>query len=205
VFDPSLSMQATERNLSEVYATVKEHGGYVQIQSEPGAGCELVLCFPVAREEEPMKKKANMLDLPGGSESILVVDDMDQQRMVASRLLNRLGYNVTEAASGREAVALFSAAAAAQANQGGDLQDSPFHLLVLDMIMEVDFDGLDAYREITRLYPKQKCIIVSGFTESERSREALNIGAGQFVSKPYTIQNLAIAIRAELDGPTKVA
>lgn len=200
VFDPSLSLGAEGPNLAEVYATVKEHGGYIQIQSEPGAGCELVLCFPVAREEEVKKKKANMLDLPGGSESILVVDDMDQQRLVATRILTRLGYSVTQAASGREAVALFSAAATEQAKRGDDLQESPFQLLVLDMIMEADFDGLEAYREITRLYPRQKCIIVSGFTESERSREALNIGAGQFVSKPYTIDKLASAVRAELDG-----
>jgi len=77
---------------------------------------------------------------------------------------------------------------------------SPFDLLMCDMIMEEDFDGLDAFREISQIYPHQKCIIVSGFAESERSRAAINLGAGQFISKPYTLQKLASAVRKELDA-----
>jgi DNA-binding NtrC family response regulator len=67
------------------------------------------------------------------------------------------------------------------------------------MIMEDDYDGLDAYREVAQTHPGQKAVIASGFSETGRVREAQRLGAGSFVKKPYTLDRLGRAVREELD------
>ena len=67
------------------------------------------------------------------------------------------------------------------------------------MIMEKDFDGLDTYREIIKLYPGQKAVIVSGFSPTNRVNEMQKLGAGPYVKKPYTLTTISKAIREELD------
>jgi len=173
--------------LPTVFGIVKAHKGYVHVKADAGeTGVEFVLCFPVARREAEITQPAE--GLPGGTESILVVDDNEMQRSLARRLLGKLGYNVSVAVNGRHALE--------QMGSGGA---SPFDIMLLDMVMEEDFDGLDTYREITKRFPRQKCIIVSGYAQSERSQEAGHLGAGKFLAKPYTLDSLAYAVRSELD------
>jgi two-component system cell cycle sensor histidine kinase/response regulator CckA len=71
--------------------------------------------------------------------------------------------------------------------------------LVLDMIMDPGIDGLETYKRILKLYPNQKAIIVSGFSETKRVKEAQTLGAGPYVRKPYLMENIAKAVREELD------
>jgi DNA-binding NarL/FixJ family response regulator len=80
------------------------------------------------------------------------------------------------------------------------LGENQADIVVLDMIMEDGFDGLDTLREIVRVHPTQKAIIASGFSETSRVREAQRLGAGQFVRKPYTLGKIARAVRQELDA-----
>jgi len=82
--------------------------------------------------------------------------------------------------------------------QNGGKRTSPFDLILLDMSMEADFDGLDTYREMLKLYPGQRSIIVSGCCDMDRIGAAQALGAGEFVSKPYTFQTLGKAVRGEL-------
>ena len=72
-------------------------------------------------------------------------------------------------------------------------------LVILDMIMAPEMDGLDTYKEILKLRPKQKVLIVSGYSETDRVKEAQELGAGAYVKKPYLIETLRLAVRAELD------
>ena len=72
-------------------------------------------------------------------------------------------------------------------------------MIVLDMIMDPGIDGLETYQRIVQLHPGQKAIIASGFSESERVKEAQKLGAGAYVKKPYMMAKLALAIRIELD------
>ena len=72
-------------------------------------------------------------------------------------------------------------------------------LLMMDMIMAPGIDGLDSYREILKQHPGTKAIIVSGYSETERVKEAQQLGAGEFVQKPYTFYVIGTAIRNELD------
>jgi CheY-like chemotaxis protein len=120
-----------------------------------------------------------------GGESILVVDDVENQRNIATNLLNRLGYSVTAVSSGEKAVEYMK-------NYKADL-------LVLDMIMDPGIDGLETYKRILKLHPDQKAIIVSGFSETKRVKAAQKLGAGAYVRKPYLLEKIGLAIRVELD------
>ncbi|UCG66088.1 MAG: response regulator, partial [Deltaproteobacteria bacterium] len=71
-------------------------------------------------------------------------------------------------------------------------------LLVLDMIMDPGIDGLETYKRILKLHPHQKAIIVSGFSETRRVKEAQKLGAGSYVKKPYTLNKLGTAIKNQL-------
>jgi CheY-like chemotaxis protein len=123
--------------------------------------------------------------LKGHGESILVVDDVKEQREIASEILEKLGYTVTTVSSGEEAVSF--------------LYERSADLMVLDMIMDPGIDGLETYQKILEINPTQKAIIASGYSESIRVKEAQRIGAGAYVKKPYLMERIGRAVRAELD------
>jgi len=118
-------------------------------------------------------------------ERILVVDDVAEQREVATEMFIRLGYLATSVADGEAAVAY--------------LKDRKVDLVVLDMIMEPGIDGLETYRQILRMHPGQRALITSGFSESDRVHEARRLGAGTYVKKPYRLHTLARAVKQVLD------
>jgi two-component system cell cycle sensor histidine kinase/response regulator CckA len=168
--------------LSIVQAIVDDHRGYVDVRSEPGRGAVFSVYLPVTRDAIDEKLDES---LPVGHERVLVVDDDPMQREVALRLLERLGYTASAAASGEAAVAR--------------LRDEQFDLLVLDMVMPPGIDGADTYRRAAELRPGIRAVVVSGFAESDRVRQAQELGAGAYVRKPVTLSQLAHAVRAELD------
>jgi two-component system, cell cycle sensor histidine kinase and response regulator CckA len=125
-----------------------------------------------------------MADYIGRGESILVVDDAAGQREIASAMLQKLNYSVTTVSSGEEAVDF--------------MKENSADVLVLDMIMNPGMDGLDTYKRILEIHPKQKAIIASGFSETQRVKEAQRLGAGQYIKKPYTLRKIALAAYEEL-------
>jgi DNA-binding NtrC family response regulator len=120
----------------------------------------------------------------GKGESILVVDDVRGQREIVFNLLTTLGYEVDTVSSGEEAVEY--------------LKEHNVDLIILDMIMPPGIDGLDTYKEILELHLDQKAIIASGFSETDRVREAQRLGAGQYIKKPYTLEKIGIAVKDAL-------
>jgi CheY-like chemotaxis protein len=120
----------------------------------------------------------------GHGESVLVVDDVKEQREVATTLFTQLGYSVNAVSSGEDAVEY--------------LKSNKADILVLDMIMEPGIDGLDTYKLVLEINPHQKAVIVSGFSQTDRSREAQNLGAGPYIKKPYMMETIGVAIRNEL-------
>ena len=79
------------------------------------------------------------------------------------------------------------------------MQKNTVDILILDMIMDPGIDGLETYKRILELHPGQKAIIASGFSESDRVKEAQKLGAGAYVRKPYLMEKVAVAIREEID------
>lgn len=191
IFEPFYTKKVMGRSgtglgLAVVWGTVKDHNGYINVESEAWRGSTFTLYFPVTRED----LSAETASLPvsqylGKGESILVVDDVKEQRALATTMLRKLNYAVESVSSGEEALAY--------------IRSHSVDLMVLDMIMASGMDGLDTYRRILQIRPKQKAIIVSGFSESERVSAAQSIGAGAYVRKPYVIEKLGFAVKREIE------
>jgi len=96
-----------------------------------------------------------------------------------------MGYSVTSVSSGEEVVDY--------------LKSNSADLLVLDMIMDPGIDGLETYKRILEFHPRQKALIVSGFSETERVKEAQILGAGAYLKKPFLLEKIGLAVRDELD------
>ncbi|MDQ5986141.1 MAG: Sensor kinase CckA [Syntrophus sp. SKADARSKE-3] len=191
IFEPFYTKKVMGRSgtglgLAVVWGTVKDHNGYIDVQSEVGKGTTFTLYFPVTREEIAEEKTAIPLsEYIGDNESILMIDDIKEQRELAAKMLGKLNYKVKTVSSGEEAVEY--------------LRSEKVDLIVLDMIMDPGMDGLDTYKAILEIHPKQKAIIVSGFSETERVQEAKKLGAGDYIRKPYIQEKLGMAVRQELD------
>jgi len=190
IFEPfftkkTMGRSGTGLGLAVVWGTVKDHKGYIDVESEEGKGSTFMLYFPVTLQQlsEPLPKTAIEHYL-GRGESILVVDDKYEQQEVAASMLTRLGYQVQTVSSGEEAVDY--------------LKTHAVDLLVLDMIMYPGIDGLETYRQVRALRPGQKAIIVSGHSESDRVIESRDLGTGAYVQKPYVMEKIGMAIRDEL-------
>ncbi len=190
IFEPFYTKKVMGRSgtglgMAIIWGTVKDHKGYIDVESIEGKGTVFTLYFPVTRQE--IEKDTNNLfikDYMGKGESILVVDDVEEQRYVAQGLLRKLGYSVTTVASGEEATE--------------HMKKKSSDLLVLDMIMEPGIDGLETYKRILKMHPEQKAIITSGFSETNRVKEAQKLGVGAYVKKPYMLENIGMAIKKEL-------
>ena len=191
IFEPfctgkKMGKSGTGLGLSVVWGTVKDHDGYIDVQSEEGRGTTFSLYFPATQEPSTEKRPTVPLEsYLGKGEAILVVDDVKEQRELAVAMLRKLNYKATSVASGEEAVE--------------HLKTRRVDLLVLDMIMEPGIDGLETYRRILKTHPLQKAIIVSGFSETDRVRQAREMGSGVYLRKPYVLENLGLAVRRELD------
>ena len=119
-----------------------------------------------------------------GSETILLVDDEAVILKVSRGMLEKLGYRVTAVDCGESAVEY--------------LVNHTVDLIVLDMIMDPGIDGLETYQKILQIRPGQRTIIASGYSESDRVKEAQRIGAGTYIKKPYLIEKFGRAVRTEL-------
>ncbi len=190
IFEPFYTKKIMGRSgtglgLSVVWGTVKDHQGYIDVQSEEGKGTTFTLYFQVTREDLTAEAlSVSMSEYMGKGESILVVDDIKGQRDLAAEMLMKLNYKVMSAPSGEDALDY--------------LKEHKVDLLLLDMIMDPGMDGFDTYKSVLKINPKQKAIIVSGFSESDRVHDAQGLGAGTYVKKPYIIEKLGLAVRNEL-------
>lgn len=191
IFEPfytkkMMGRSGTGLGMTVIWGTVKDHKGYIDVQSAEGKGTTFTLYFPVAQEVlAEDKPRLSIDDIMGKGESILVVDDEEEQREIASGMLKKLGYSVTSVSSGEEAVDY--------------MKDNSADLLLLDMIMDPGIDGLETYKRILEFYPKQKAIIASGFTKTKRVKEAQRLGAGAYLEKPFLLEKIGLSVRSELD------
>ena len=184
--DPILFLFFTGLGMSVVWNTVNDHKGHIKVDSIEGKGTSFSLYFPMTDKKPTQPKPQVSIDeYTGKGESILVVDDMEEQRKIASKIFSDLGYSVITASSGEEALEY--------------IKNRPADLVILDMIMGSGMDGLDTFKKMIELHPKQKAIIISGFEETNRVKEAQILGAGAYVKKPFLIETVALAVRAELD------
>ena len=124
---------------------------------------------------------------------ILVVDDEPDQRLLCRHSLEGVGYSVLEAESGQEAVACF-------AGELVEESESPIDLVVLDMVLGGDMDGLATYQAIRERAPHQKVLVVSGHAHGASVKQMRELGA-DWLAKPYERDALARAVQARLSRP----
>lgn len=180
-----MGKSGTGLGMAVVWSTVKDHKGHIEVKSLEGEGTTFTLYFPLTRRPLPQTRPPSSIkEYVGRGESILVVDDVEEQREIAFRLLSELGYSVTTVPSGEKALE--------------HLEHGSVDMIILDMIMDPGMDGLTTYKKIIELHPGQKVIIASGFSETDRVREAQRLGAGIYLKKPYLLENLGIAVRTAL-------
>jgi two-component system, cell cycle sensor histidine kinase and response regulator CckA len=191
IFEPFYTKKVMGRSgtglgMAVVWGTVKDHNGYIDVLSAEKRGTTFTLYFQTTVEA----LRQELMDLPledykGQGETILVVDDMAEQREIAAAMLTRLGYNVATVAGGEEALSY--------------LKSQPADLLILDMIMDPGIDGLETYRRILKIRPNQKAVVASGYSLSQRVKEIQKLGAAIYLKKPYSIEKLGMAVRSELE------
>jgi CheY-like chemotaxis protein len=166
---------------------MQDHAGFIDLSTGAG-GTVFDLYFPASPAGDGLEAAPAAPGPPRGrGETILVVDDEEAQRDLAVDLLRRLGYAVAAVADGASAVAFVR----------GKCPD----LVVLDMIMPPGMDGYATFAALREVAPGLRAIITSGFTENDAVQAAQRLGAGKYVRKPYGVEELAAAIREELDRP----
>ncbi len=190
IFEPFYTKKIMGRSgsglgMAVVWGTVQDHHGFIDIESRPNRGTTFTLYFPSTQEQ--LKKEQVSIPITqymGNQETILVVDDNEEQREIASNILTSLNYKASTACSGEEAINCIK-------NNNNDM-------LLLDMIMDPGIDGLETYKKIIEINPDQKAVIASGFAETDRVKEVQQLGASSFIKKPYSMETIGMALKKEL-------
>ncbi|WP_456385488.1 response regulator [Desulfolithobacter sp.] len=189
IFQPFYSKKVMGRSgtglgLAVVWNTIHDHGGYVDLVSNKKGTC-FTLYFPATEEQFAVAGEKFPLQVSTGSgERILVVDDQESQREIARRLLTRLGYRPYVVSSGEEAVEF--------------IKRKSVDLVILDMIMGRGLNGCETYQRITQHAPGLRAIITSGYSSPEDIKKARDLGISQFIKKPYSMQDLGLALKLEI-------
>lgn len=190
IFEPfytkkTMGKSGTGLGLAVVWNTVQDHKGKIFTKSN-NKGTLFQIYFPITEGKETDKKKDHPLkySTSDNGEKLLVIDDEQQLRDIATQMLHILNYKVDSVPSGESALAF--------------LKENSVDLIILDMLMEPGMGGRQTYEEILKINPDQKAIIVSGFSESDDVIATLRLGASKFVKKPYSIETLGRVVHEVL-------
>ena len=189
IFDPFFTTkppgEGTGLGLSMVYNIARQHGGFLDVSSTPGEGASFHMYLTRARKSllppEPEER------LPRGTGRIIVVDDEEIARTTIQGMLSEIGYSVSTATSGPEAIEMFTST------------KEPFDLLVLDMVMP-QMDGAETLRRIRDINDNVKVVVISGFMDSACISGLSGLEVSSFLRKPFTFMSLARAVHDSLKG-----
>ncbi len=174
----------TGLGLAIAWNTVHDHNGKIFVESSE-EGSIFRLFFPVNTIDAIIPAHIDTVEqFTGANKHILVVDDELQLQDLASQMLGAMGYKVDSVCSGELALEF--------------VKETPVDVIVIDMLMDPGMNGRQTYEEILKLYPNQKAVIASGFSESDDIKEALELGASAFIKKPYSMSKLGQAVKEAL-------
>jgi CheY-like chemotaxis protein len=177
--------RGTGLGLASVYGIIKSHNGIIEVYSEKGSGATFTIYLP-ASEKELVRKEPVAREIVKGEGTILLVDDEDVIIDVCSEILEVLGYKVSVARSGREAIEIFK-------EKQGEID-----MVILDMIMP-DMDGGETFNVLKSIDPGVKVIISSGYSADVRSTRMMEQGCYGFIQKPYSMNTLSQKVKEVLD------
>ena len=187
IFDPFFTTkplgQGTGLGLPTVLGIAENHGGFVHLETRPGAGTTFFVYIPTAPGEAAGENRNGPVELVrGNGELILIVDDEPSVRKLASAILNRSGYRTVTAAEGREGTKVF------------EEQRQDIKLVVSDLMMP-QLDGPGMLRGLRQLEPDLKSIIITGLGEENRIAEARAAGADLILNKPFSADQLLAGVK----------
>ncbi len=191
LFEPFFSTkgeQGTGLGLSIVYGIVKQHGGCINVYSEPEKGTSFKIYLPYTKEGyvEYEQKQERGTDIKG-TETIVLAEDNKQVRDFAGLILRRQGYKVIERENGEEALAFLKG------------ESGPLHLLLTDVIMP-EMNGRELYGQAVKIHPELKVLYMSGYTDSVIEHHGVLEEGIDFIQKPFTVEILTRKVRDVLDS-----
>jgi CheY-like chemotaxis protein len=191
IFEPFFTTKApghgTGLGLATVYGIVKQHGGFINVYSEPGHGTTFRIYLPAAVGTLAKKESVVPAEVRGGTETLLLAEDHEGLRDSAHEALTRLGYTVLLARDGEEALRLFRS------------ERDRISLAVLDVVMP-RLSGPEAYAQMNALAPRLPVVFVTGYTSEVSALGPYSSERTTLLQKPYEPARLAHCIRRLLDS-----
>ncbi len=180
--------KGTGLGLATVFGIVKQNRGQINVYSEPGRGTTFKLYLPRAESPAPAAEPARTRRSPGGTETLLLVEDEEQILALGQRILQRLGYTVLAARNPEEALRLI------------EHYGAPIHLLITDVVMP-GLNGRQLHERLRALQPGLKCLYMSGYTANVIAHQGILEAGVHFLQKPFTSESVGLRIREVLDSP----
>jgi PAS domain S-box-containing protein len=197
IFEPFFTTKAvgqgTGLGLSTVFGIVRQHQGWLEVESKPNQGTTFRIYFPASQQAAEKTEVVVDTALRSGRETILVAEDEDTLREMVVQVLKIQGYTVLQAASGRDALEVWE-----QANR-------PVDLLLTDMVMPGGIMGSDLAERLSSQSPRLKVIYTSGYSPGMAGKDASLLEGRNFLPKPYSIGKLAQFVRECLDSSVNVS
>ena len=195
IFEPFFTTKPTTLNtglgLATVYGIVVQSGGYIWVDTAEDQGCSFKLCFPrVPVDDAPGAVRPESRAPTGGNETVLLVEDEEAVRLLASRVLTAQGYVVLEARNGQEALALL------------DRLEGPIDLLLTDVVMP-EMSGPELVDHVSRSRPEVGIVYMSGYAEGDKLQFSVRNSPYPFLQKPFSPESLALRVREALDRLTR--
>lgn len=182
-----MGRSGTGLGMAVVWGTIQDHNGFIEMKSKLGEGTTFDIYLPALSESSAFE--IDIMDktlLRGNGEKILILDDEEIQLEIADSLFTELNYKVRTVSDPHKIIR--------------EINDFLPDLVILDMILTQEIDGLDVYRQIHEKFSGMKVVVISGFSESDRVKEAISLGVRKYIKKPFTIEEIGLSIREILEA-----
>jgi len=191
IFEPFFTTKEMGRGtglgLASTYGIIKGHGGFIDVESQPGQGATFSLYLP-ASSKKISKPHRGQEGIVQGQGTVLLIDDEDMVLEIGRALLETMGYQVVTAKDGEEAIKIYE-------NQGSGID-----LVLLDVVMP-GLGGGEVFDRLKSMNPDMKCLLLSGYSIDGEATEIIQRGCDGFIQKPFKLRDLSKSIREILHHP----